>query len=81
MLKIRLKRIGRKKINFYRIVLKKNLSNRDGLFITELGYYSPQQKCFVINKELIKKLLIKGAYPSNPIRSLIKKICINFESI
>ena len=44
MLKIRLKRTGRKNNPFYRIVLMENLSKRDGKAIAELGYYSPLTK-------------------------------------
>jgi len=41
MLKIRLKRTGRKSKPFYKIVLMENLSKRDGKSIAELGYYIP----------------------------------------
>ena len=44
MLKIRLKRTGRKNKPFYRIVLMENLSKRDGSSIAELGYYDPLKK-------------------------------------
>ena len=44
MLKIRLKRTGRKKKPFYKIVLMENLSKRDGKAIEELGYYDPLTK-------------------------------------
>ena len=49
MLKIRLKRVGRKKKPFYRIVLMESLSRRDGKSIAEIGYYDPIKKiiaCF-----------------------------------
>jgi small subunit ribosomal protein S16 len=44
MLKIRLKRSGRKGQAFYKIVLMENLSRRDGKSIQELGYYDPLKK-------------------------------------
>jgi small subunit ribosomal protein S16 len=40
MLKIRLKRCGRKKSPTYRIVLMPSQSKRDGRVIEELGYYN-----------------------------------------
>ena len=50
MLKIRLKRTGRKSKPFYRIVLMENLSKRDGKSICELGYYDPIKKIMNFNK-------------------------------
>jgi len=41
MLKIRLKRLGRKKKAFYKLVLMPNLAKRDGKSIEDLGYYDP----------------------------------------
>ena len=39
--KIRLKRMGKKKAPFYRIVVADARSPRDGRFIEEIGYYDP----------------------------------------
>ena len=50
MLKIRLKRTGRKKKPFYKIVLIENLSRRDGKAIAELGFYDPLSKQLNIDK-------------------------------
>ena len=44
MLKIRLKRIGRKHLPIYTIVLMENLDKRDGKFIDKLGNYNPIKK-------------------------------------
>ena len=41
MLKLRLKRVGRKKMPCYRIVLMKSCSRRNGKPIKEFGYYDP----------------------------------------
>ena len=41
MLKLRLKRFGRKKIPCYRIVLINNTSRRDSSPIKEVGFYDP----------------------------------------
>jgi small subunit ribosomal protein S16 len=51
MLKLRLKRYGRKKQPFYRIVLINSRSRRDGLAIKELGFYNPIDKNFKIDKK------------------------------
>jgi small subunit ribosomal protein S16 len=74
MLKIRLKRTGRKKKPFYKIVLMQNLSRRDGKAIEELGYYDPFKKRIELDKTRIYKYIIDGAYPSNTVRHLIYQV-------
>ena len=41
--KIRLRRMGRKKRPFYRVIVADSRSPRDGRFIDEIGYYDPLQ--------------------------------------
>ena len=74
MLKIRLKRTGRKARPFYRIVLMENLSRRDGKSIAELGYYDPLKKLLKFNKVLLHKYVNCGAYPTDTVRHLIYKM-------
>jgi small subunit ribosomal protein S16 len=74
MLKIRLKRTGRKTKPFYRIVLMENLSKRDGKSIAEIGYYDPIKKLINFDKELLVKYINHGAYPTDSIRHLIYKM-------
>jgi small subunit ribosomal protein S16 len=74
MLKIRLKRTGRKSKPFYRIVLMESLSRRDGKSIAELGYYDPIKKIINLDKITISKYLNYGAYPTNTVRHLIYKV-------
>lgn len=74
MLKIRLKKLGRKKKPFYRIVLMENLSKRDGKSILELGYYDPITKIVNFDKVNLYKYLNFGAYPTDTIRHLILKM-------
>jgi small subunit ribosomal protein S16 len=74
MLKIRLKRIGRKKKPFYKIVLMENLSRRDGKAILELGYYDPIKKLIHVDKLNLHKYLNCGAYPTNSVRHLIYRV-------
>jgi len=77
MLKIRLKRTGRKKKPFYKIVLMQNLSKRDGKSICELGYYDPIRKNLKINTLDIYKYINTGAYPTKTVRHLLFKIIEN----
>jgi len=74
MLKIRLKRTGRKNKPFYRIVLMENLSKRDGKSIAELGYYDPLKKTINLDKITLSKYLNYGAYPTDTMRHLIDKM-------
>ena len=77
MLKIRLKRTGRKSKPFYRIVLMENLSKRDGKSICELGYYDPIKKVMNFNKTELHKYINCGAYPTDTVRHLIYKMLDN----
>ena len=49
MVKIRLKRIGMKKMPFYRVVVADSRFPRDGRNIEEIGYYDPRQNPAVIH--------------------------------
>jgi small subunit ribosomal protein S16 len=77
MLKIRLKRTGRKKKPSYKIVLMENLFRRDGKTIAELGYYDPLKKIIQLDKINTYKYIMNGAYPTNTVRHLIYKILLN----
>lgn len=73
MVKLRLKRTGKKFYATYKIVAADARSPRDGKFIEELGYYYPNSKKLVLNKELIIKHLNNGAKPSDTVRNLLKQ--------
>ena len=72
--KLRLKRMGRKKAPFYRIVVADSRSPRDGKFIEQVGYYDPTKNPseFKIDEEVAKKWLSTGAQPSDTVRKLLK---------
>ena len=74
MVKIRLKRMGKKKAPFYRIVVADARSPRDGRFIEEIGYYDPTKdpSVFKIDEELAKKWLGNGAQPTETVAKLFK---------
>lgn len=73
MLKIRLKRTGRKNKPFYKIVLMESLSKRDGESIVELGYYNPLSKIINFDNIALHKCINNGAYPTDTVRHLIYK--------
>ena len=73
MLKIRLKRAGKKRQPSYRIVLMNSVTKRDGYAIEDLGFYNPITKKFKVN---IKRLLIRleqGAQPTETVKNLLLK--------
>ncbi len=73
--KIRLKRIGSKKVPFYRVIVADSRAPRDGKFIEEIGFYDPLKDPVVINidSEKAKKWLSTGAIPTDTVRVLLKK--------
>lgn len=73
MLKLRLKRCGRKKQPFYKIVVMNNTSRRDGYAIEELGFYNPLNKTFKIDKDRTVYRLQQGVQPTKTIVNLLKK--------
>jgi len=73
MLKLRLKRTGKKRSPFYRLVIMENTFRRDGRPIEELGYYNPMTKQYKFNTEKIKKWLSYGVKPTETVLSLLKK--------
>jgi|TARA_B100000768_G_scaffold182028_1_gene208597 small subunit ribosomal protein S16 len=73
MLKIRLKRQGRKRLPFYRLVIMENLSKRDGRAIEELGFYDPITKKVKLNISRIVYRLNTGAQPTDTVRNLLIK--------
>lgn len=73
MLKLRLKRTGRKRAPSYRLVIMENTSRRDGRPVDEVGYYDPITKNYNFNIDKIKKWLDYGVKPTKTVQNLLKK--------
>ena len=73
MLKLRLKRIGRKRSPSYRLVIMENTFRRDGRSIDEVGYYNPITKESYFNEGKIVKWLNYGVQPTDTVFHLLKK--------
>jgi small subunit ribosomal protein S16 len=73
MVKIRLSRVGRKKIPFYRIVVMDSKKARDGEYIENVGHYDPRHKELTIKRDRIEYWISKGAQPTNTVAKLIAK--------
>ncbi|MBR0443484.1 MAG: 30S ribosomal protein S16 [Clostridia bacterium] len=75
MVKIRLKRTGKKKDPSYRVVVADERMPRDGRFIEEIGFYNPMTEpaTVKIDAEKAQKWINNGAQPSDTVRALLKK--------
>ena len=73
--KIRLRRMGKKKAPFYRVVVADARYPRDGRFIEEIGYYDPmtQPAEIKVDNDRAKYWLGVGAQPTDTVRVLLKK--------
>ncbi len=73
MVKIRLKRLGRKKRPFYRIVVMDIRERRQGAPLAELGYFNPLSRELKLDKTAAQSWISKGAIPSETVGKLIEK--------
>ena len=73
MLKLRLKRIGRKRSPSYRLVIMESKSRRDGRPVDEVGYYDPIAKKYRFDTDKIQKWLSYGVKPTETVFNLLKK--------
>ncbi|MEO0077293.1 MAG: 30S ribosomal protein S16 [candidate division WOR-3 bacterium] len=73
MVKIRLKRIGRKHVPLYRIVVADSRRSRDGKYLEAVGFYNPKSKQLTLNKERVDYWLSKGAQTTDVTKRLINR--------
>jgi len=73
MIKLRLKRFGKKKEASFRIVACNSTSRRDGRPLEELGFYNPRTKETRLDTEALRTRLSQGAQPTNVVRTLLEK--------
>ena len=73
MIKLRLKRFGKKKEASFRIVACNSTSRRDGRPLEELGFYNPRTKETRLDTEALRTRLTQGAQPTNVVRTLLEK--------
>lgn len=74
MVKIKLRRMGKKRAPFYRIVVADARTSRDGKSIDEIGTYDPNlnPSVYNINEESAKKWLKNGAQPTERVEKIFK---------
>ena len=79
--KIRLKKLGRKKRPFYRIVAIDSRFKRDGREIERLGWYDPVQATHScnLNEDRILHWLGQGAIPSETVKGLFRRAGLSYK--
>ena len=73
MIKLRLKRFGKKREASFRLVATNSTSRRDGRPLQELGFYNPRTKETRLDAEAIRVRLGQGAQPTDTVRTLLEK--------
>lgn len=73
--RLRLKRMGRKNLPFFRLCAFDSRTRRDGRAIEELGHYDPrmesEEKKYTLNRERITYWLSVGARPTETVQSIL----------
>ncbi len=74
--KIRLKRVGKKKMPSYRVVVADSRSPRDGRIIDNLGWYNPlvEPSAIKVDEEKVLGWLKNGAQPTESVALLLKRV-------
>jgi small subunit ribosomal protein S16 len=80
MIKIRLKKYGRKGQPCYRIVAMDSRTKRDGRAIEELGFYNPMTDETHLNFTKVVTRLKQGAQPTETVLNILTKAKI-FEQV
>ena len=73
MIKLRLKRFGKKREASFRLVACNSTSRRDGRPLQELGFYNPRTKETRLDTEALRIRLGQGAQPTDAVRALLEK--------
>ena len=73
MLRIRLRRVGKKKKPMYRIVVADSRAPRDGRIVESIGYYHPldNPSTIVLDGERVRLWLDRGAQPSDRVAKIL----------
>ncbi|MBE0559010.1 MAG: 30S ribosomal protein S16 [Proteobacteria bacterium] len=75
MVKLRLRRIGKKKYPIYKLVATDSRAPRNGRYLEALGNYDPhaQPISLTFNEDRVFRWLKKGAQPTDTVRSLLRR--------
>ncbi len=75
MVKLKLRRIGKKKQPIYKIVAADSRASRTGKFIESIGQYNPllNPMSVVVKEDRLFTWLKRGAQPTDTVRSLLSR--------
>ena len=73
MIKLRLKRFGKKREASFRLIACNSTSRRDCRPLQELGFYNPRTKETRLDTEALRVRLGQGAQPTDAVRTLLEK--------
>lgn len=73
MIKLRLKRLGKKREASYRIVAMESSCRRDGRPLQELGFYNPRSGETRLDSQELLKWLNNGAQPTDTVRDILRR--------
>lgn len=73
MIKLRLKRFGKKREVSYRIVAINSDARRDGRPLEEVGFYNPRTDETRLDVDAITRRLEQGAQPTQTVRHILEK--------
>lgn len=82
MLRIRLRRVGKKKRPAYRVVVADSRAPRDGAFVDIIGLYDPltDPPTITLDEGKAREWLRKGAQPSETAAKLLKRTGISADA-
>jgi len=76
MVRLRLRRVGRKKQPSYRVVAAEKEAPRDGRFLEVVGFYNPRTEpsTITLKEDRVFDWLSKGAQPSDAVESIFRQM-------
>lgn len=75
MIRIRLRRVGKKRHPYYRLVVANQQAKRDGAFLETLGSYDPHADppALTVDEAKTREWLGKGAQPSEAAEKILRR--------
>jgi len=75
MIRIRLRRVGKKRQPYYRVVVSEKEAKRDGAFLETLGSYDPHADppSIQLDEAKTREWLTKGARPSEAVEKILRR--------
>jgi small subunit ribosomal protein S16 len=72
--RIRLSRVGKKSVPFFRVVAVDSREKRDGAFLENLGTYDAHKsKLLIFKEDRVADWVSKGAIPTDTVKKLWKQ--------